>query len=156
MRWWDIEAIVPLEQTVFADDPPWSVETFWSELAGVPETRWYGVAEAAGELVGYAGLLAPSMSGEPADVLTIAVDPACRRQGYGSVLMTGLLAQARDRDAGDLMLEVRADNETARTFYHRHGFERIAVRRNYYRDNCDAIVMRKRLPRRRADDLASE
>lgn len=152
MRWWDIEAIVPLEQAVFADDPPWSVETFWSELAGVPELRWYGVAEDGGTLVGYTGLLAPSMPGEPADILTIAVDPAYRRRGYGTVLMTGLIAQARGREAGDLMLEVRADNETARAFYHRSGFDRIAVRRNYYRGNCDAIVMRRRIPRRRVGD----
>ena len=43
MRWWDIDAALAIEQELFPD--AWSVETFWSELARVPETRHYLVAE---------------------------------------------------------------------------------------------------------------
>lgn len=148
MRWWDIEAILPLESELFAGDPPWSAEQFWAELAGVPETRWYVVADDGAELVGYAGLLAPSLPGEPADVQTIAVAPGHQRRGYGTMLMEALIAEARRREAGALMLDVRADNEPGKAFYARHGFERVAVRRNYYLGNRDGIVMRRRVPRR--------
>jgi [ribosomal protein S18]-alanine N-acetyltransferase len=37
MRWWDVEDAHALEVSLFPD--PWSVETFWSELAHVPESR---------------------------------------------------------------------------------------------------------------------
>ena len=50
MRWWDIEAALVIEQELFAD--AWSAETFWAELAGVPETRHYVVADDEGDVVG--------------------------------------------------------------------------------------------------------
>ena len=55
MRWWDVADVMPLERALFPADP-WTGAGFWSELAGVPGTRTYLVAEADGELVGYAGL----------------------------------------------------------------------------------------------------
>ncbi|TDE02435.1 ribosomal-protein-alanine N-acetyltransferase [Jiangella asiatica] len=146
MRWWDIETVLPLEEELFAGDPPWSAEQFWSELSGVPDTRWYVVAEAADELVGYAGLSAPAMPGDTADVLTIAVAASAQRSGIGTVLLDALSGEARRRGAAELLLEVRADNEPAQAFYQRHGFERIAVRRNYYAGRRDGFVLRKRLP----------
>jgi hypothetical protein len=45
MRLADIDAVLPLERELFAGDPPWSAEIFRSELAGMPATRWYVVAE---------------------------------------------------------------------------------------------------------------
>nr|WP_184829834.1 ribosomal protein S18-alanine N-acetyltransferase [Jiangella mangrovi] len=143
MRWQDLDVVVPLEQELFAGDPAWSAEQFWSELAGVPESRWYVVAESAGAVVGYAGLQAPAYTGDPADVLTIAVAPSSQRGGVGTLLMTALEAEARRRGAGELLLEVRADNDPALAFYTRHGFERIAVRRRYYGGGRDGLVLRK-------------
>jgi [ribosomal protein S18]-alanine N-acetyltransferase len=139
----DLDTVVALEQELFAGDPAWSVGQFRSELAGVPDTRWYVVAEAGGVVVGYAGLQAPGFAGDPADVLTIAVAPGWQRGGVGTVLMTALEAEARRRGAGELLLEVRADNEPALAFYARHGFERIAVRRKYYGGGRDGLVLRK-------------
>ncbi len=139
----DLDVVVALEQELFAGDPPWSAEQFRSELAGVPDTRWYLVAEAGGEVVGYAGLQAPVFAGDPADVMTIAVAPACQRGGVGTLLMTALETEARHRGATELLLDVRADNEPAKTFYARHGFERIAVRRRYYGGGRDGLVLRK-------------
>lgn len=143
MRGPDLDTVVPLEQELFAGDPPWSAEQFRSELAGVPESRWYVVAEADGVVVGYAGLQAPSQAGDPADVLTIAVAPPAQRGGVGTLLMTALETEARRRGAGELLLEVRADNDPALAFYARHGFERIAVRRRYYGGGRDGLVLRK-------------
>lgn len=143
MRAADLDVVVPLEQELFAGDPPWSAEQFRSELAGVPDTRWYVVAEDGVELVGYAGLLVPALAGDPADVMTIAVTPGRQRDGVGTLLMTALQTQARRRGAHELLLDVRADNEPALAFYARHGFERIAVRRRYYGGGRDGLVLRK-------------
>ena len=120
MRWWDVEAAHALETALFPD--PWSVETFWSELAHVPETRHYLVAEQDGELVGYAGLVVVARQ---ADVQTLAVAPAAQGHGLGRRLLDALVAEARRRDAGEVLLEVRAENEAALALYAGAGFERI-------------------------------
>ena len=141
MRWWDVEPVHAVERELFSD--AWSPETFWSELAGVPETRYYVVAETASMIVGYAGL---AVVGHQADVQTVAVAPAAQGSGLGGRLLDDLLTEARRRDAGEVLLEVRADNEAAHALYAARGFERIAVRRGYYPpDRADAYVLRLRL-----------
>ena len=61
-------------------------------------------------------------------------------------LLIALLDEARRRGVAHVDLEVKADNDTARRLYERHGFVEIAVRRNYYQPSgTDAIVMRKEL-----------
>ncbi len=142
----DVEQIVPIEAELFAGDPPWSAEQFQSELEGVPETRWYTVAEdASGELAGYAGLR--EVDGT-ADIQTIAVVPAHQRRGLGTALLNALIDVARRRRAREVLLEVRADNEPAIAFYQRHGFERIARRRGYYASgHVDGLILRRRLPK---------
>jgi ribosomal-protein-alanine N-acetyltransferase len=142
----DVDQIVPIEAELFAGDPPWSAEQFRSELAGVPETRWYAIAEdEAGELAGYAGLR--EVDGV-ADVQTIAVVPAHQGRGLGTTLLEALIDETRRRRARELLLEVRADNDLAIVFYQRHGFERIARRRGYYAaGRVDGLVFRRRLPK---------
>jgi ribosomal-protein-alanine N-acetyltransferase len=141
MRWWDLEAAVILERELFAD--AWSPETFWAELAGVPETRHYLVAEDGAQLVGYAGLFATR---HQADVQTIAVAPGQQGSGLGGVLLEALIGEAVRRGCAELLLEVRVDNAPARRLYERFGFEQISVRRGYYQPGgVDGLVLRRRL-----------
>jgi [ribosomal protein S18]-alanine N-acetyltransferase len=141
MRRSDVDVLLPFEQELFAGDPPWSADQFRSELDGVPDTRWYVVAEQAGDLVGYAGL---SHSGETADVQTLAVLPDRQRQGVGTALLDALVAEARRRGANELLLDVREDNATAQAFYARHGFEQLSRRRGYYANGrVDGLVLRR-------------
>lgn len=130
-----------VERDVFAD--PWSAQTFWSELAGVPDTRHYLVAEQDGALAGYAGLF---VAGNRADVQTVGVARAHQGRGVGAVLLQALFDEAIRRRTTEVLLEVRIDNEAAQRLYARFGFERIGVRRGYYQPgNVDGVVMRRRL-----------
>jgi [ribosomal protein S18]-alanine N-acetyltransferase len=139
MRSSDVDVVLPFEQELFMGDPPWTAELFRSELAGVPRTRWYVVAEEAGDVVGYAGLFT---SGDTADVQTLAVIPGKQRQGVGTVLLDALVAEARRRGAHELLLDVREDNAPARAFYARHGFEQLSRRRGYYANGrVDGLVL---------------
>ncbi|HEY9376016.1 MAG TPA: ribosomal protein S18-alanine N-acetyltransferase, partial [Jiangellaceae bacterium] len=126
MRPADIEDLVGLAQQLFAGDPPWSAEHFESELAGVPDTRWYIVAEIDGQLAGYAGL---AVTGEAADVQILAVAQTYQRRRIGTTLLEAVMKEAKRRGAGRLLLEVRADNEAALALYMRHRFEQISRRR---------------------------
>jgi [ribosomal protein S18]-alanine N-acetyltransferase len=139
MRWWDIAPLAELERELFPHDR-WTVETFWSELAGVPDTRYYLVAESLeGEIVGYAGLFAVR---DQADVQTIGVRPDHQRTGLGRRLLNSLLDEARRRGCREVSLEVRAENTAAIGLYERSGFEVAGRRRSYYGQGADAIVMR--------------
>lgn len=138
----DVPAIMELERSTFVNDA-WSERSMRSEVAG--EHGYYLVAfdPATPERVdGYAGLLAPRGGGE-GDIQTIAVAPRARRRGLGRTLMLALLAEALDRGAREVFLEVRADNPGAQALYRELGFEEIGVRPKYYQpDGVDAVVMR--------------
>ncbi|WP_411376475.1 ribosomal protein S18-alanine N-acetyltransferase [Arthrobacter sp. MPF02] len=136
----DVPAVNALEQQLFPVDA-WPLQMFLDELAQ-PETRRYFVAETGEGIVGYAGV----MCIEPiADVQTIAVVPAYEGRGIGRTLLTGLIDEAKRRNAADVLLEVRADNPRAQQLYRRFGFEHIHVRPRYYRDGVDALIMRLQL-----------
>jgi len=136
----DIPAVHELERRLFPVDA-WPLQMFVAELAQ-EATRRYVVAELAGQIVGYAGLMCIRPI---ADVQTIAVVPEQEGKGIGSALLTELIRESLLRRAEDVLLEVRADNPRAQQLYRRYGFEQIHVRPRYYRDGVDALIMRLRL-----------
>lgn len=144
----DLDAIDAIEQRLFPDDA-WARDTIERELAA--EHGYYLVAEEqpAGDgiaaLLGYAGLLAPRGSGQ-GDVQTIAVVPQARRRGLGRELLRALLAEAGQRGAEQVFLEVRADNDAAQRLYLAEGFTVIGSRPGYYGPGVDALVMRRVAP----------
>lgn len=144
MRWWDLEAVAALEAVLFPVDA-WSVGQFWGELARVPETRWYVVAEDDTGVVGYAGLFAVPPD---ADVQTVAVAPAAQGRGLGERLVRALADEAIRRGCTRLLLEVRADNAPALRLYERLGFARDGLRRSYYAPGVDAVLMTRSLKER--------
>lgn len=137
----DLPAVMRVERETFPRDA-WTEGMLRGELDDQPRTRHYVVALLDGEIVGYAGL---SAAGDQADVQTIAVLAGRRRAGVGGAMLTELLAEAVRRGARTVFLEVRADNPGAQAVYDRFGFERIGVRRHYYDDGTDAIMMKKDL-----------
>lgn len=134
----DLPEVWALETELFPIDA-WPYEMFAGELALV-DTRNYWVVEDGERIVGYCGLMCVLPL---ADVQTIAVIPEYEGRGIGSHLLGTMIANASDRSATDLLLEVRADNPRAQNLYERFGFEAIHRRPRYYRDGVDAVIMRK-------------
>jgi ribosomal-protein-alanine N-acetyltransferase len=138
----DLDNVLALELALFGDEA-WSRQMLAGELDQQPASRYYLVADEAGTIVGYAGLLA---AGGQADVLTIAVAAAYWGQGIGSQLLGDLMQEAVRRGCTEIFLEVRADNERAQRLYRWWGFADIGIRRGYYQPSgMDAIVMRRSL-----------
>ncbi|GAA2366793.1 ribosomal protein S18-alanine N-acetyltransferase [Nonomuraea africana] len=137
----DLPAVMAIERATFPLDA-WSEGMLRGELADQPRTRHYVVAVEDEQIIGYAGL---AVAADQADVQTIAVVAERQSQGTGGALLTELLAEARRRGAVEVFLEVRADNPRARSVYERFGFEEIGVRRRYYDDGTDAIMMKRKL-----------
>jgi ribosomal-protein-alanine N-acetyltransferase len=96
--------------------------------------------DAAGELVGYAGLWFDGYDGQ---VMTIGTRTSAQGRGVGRLLLDALLEHARGLRAESVLLEVRVDNEPALRLYERAGFERFGRRKGYYQpENVDAWTMR--------------
>ncbi len=142
LRWWDLEEVLPIEADLFGADA-WTPGQFWSELARVPDTRWYVVARERGALVGYAGLF---QAGDEADVQTVAVAGEAQGRGIGRFLVEALSAAAAARGASVLHLEVRSGNQVALGLYDRLGFQVVGRRPDYYGRGRDAVLMTLRLP----------
>ena len=143
MRWWDLDAVLALENALFPDDA-WSPGMFWSELArarGSDANRRYLVAELDGRLVGYGGLAAVDGTG---DIQTIATARDQWGSGLGGRLLGELLSAATAFECHEVLLEVRVDNLRAQRLYERFGFAPLGFRRGYYQPgNVDALVMRR-------------
>ncbi|MDO4242026.1 MAG: ribosomal protein S18-alanine N-acetyltransferase, partial [Microbacteriaceae bacterium] len=137
----DVPEIAALEQQIFGSHA-WSEAAVYEEVAG--QHRDYFVAEIAGKIAGYAGVL--TLGGE-ADVQTIALAESSRGHGLGRQLLLELGTAATERGAKQIFLEVRADNPTAIALYQKFGFTQIAVREKYYQPGgIDAVIMRAPLP----------
>ena len=87
---------------------------------------------------------------DEAEILTLAVDPAHRRRGLGSALLSAAADQAAEAGAAALFLEVASDNAAALALYRARNFIEVGRRRAYYsrpRGAMDALVLRLDLNR---------
>lgn len=139
----DIPVLATYEKELFPYSP-WSTAQFKEEFAGIPTTRYMSVAEDGNTIVGYCGVFVPA-PGIEADILTVAVLPAYRRQGIAKEFMRQIEAYAVERQASAMMLEVELSNESAIKLYESLGYMKISVRMDYYGPGKDAHVMRKEL-----------
>lgn len=78
---------------------------------------------------------------DEAEILNLAVDPAFRRRGVASALLSAVSGQAQ----GTIFLEVAESNSRAIALYRKLGWEFAGVRPGYYDHGVvNAVVMKKR------------
>ncbi len=129
--------LASLHAQCFDDAPrPWSAREF-HDLLALPHS--FLLTRPQGFLLG-------RVIADEAELLTLAVAPAARRQGVARDLTADFAATSQRRGAAAAFLEVAADNTAARALYDTLGWQDAGVRRNYYRPGRDAVVMRLDLP----------
>lgn len=114
----------------------------WSEAAFATSLATGG---GFGFLIEAGGFILARVAGGEGEILTLAVHPACRRQGFARRLVCAALDEARARGAGAMFLEVAADNLPALALYAGLGFIRCGARRDYYGPGRHAVLMRREL-----------
>ncbi|AKO95612.1 Acetyltransferase [Marinovum algicola DG 898] len=133
------EALAALHAAAFAPARGWSAAEFESFLA---DPACLLVARPEGFALARVTL-------DEAELLTIATDPARRRQGVARGLLGALFGGLAGRGAETLFLEVAEDNAAARALYAGAGFAMAGRRRGYYpRRNgaaADALILRRAL-----------
>jgi len=138
----DAPAAAALHALGFAD--PWSEAAFAGEIAD-PSTVTVAYFE-DGALIAFA--LAREVAGE-ADLLTVATQPARRKEGFANALLTVLMEWLVEGGTARLTLDVAEDNAPARHLYERLGFTLDGRRPRYYTAGravpVDALLMSKSL-----------
>jgi ribosomal-protein-alanine N-acetyltransferase len=137
-----------LETERHAYPTPWSPGVFQSEIEQIRSgSRHYltarrrsdgGRGRATGPSIGHAGLW---FAVDEAHVTNVAVHPDARRQGVATALMLALADEALRRECAAWTLEVRVSSDGAQALYRRFGFAPVGVRKRYYDNVEDAIVM---------------
>ncbi|HDZ35579.1 MAG TPA: ribosomal-protein-alanine N-acetyltransferase [Thermococcus sp.] len=131
----DLPDVMRIERLSFNEEYPRGV--FLVFLENNPDT--FLVAEYNGNVVGYVmGYLRPDLEGH---IMSIAVDPAYRGNGIGSVLLSEVIERLINKGARYIGLEVRVSNENAINLYERFGFRKIKRIIGYYSDGEDAYYM---------------
>ncbi|MEO0069635.1 MAG: ribosomal protein S18-alanine N-acetyltransferase [candidate division WOR-3 bacterium] len=133
MREEDLDRIMEIENRSFPN--PWRRSFFLSDLHR-PDA-FSIVAENENKVVGY--LVA--WGGIEVHIANIAVAPEMRNQGIGSRLLKEVFDFAKREGAENIFLEVRVSNIAAQRLYRRFGFEPTYIRKGYYENGEDAIVM---------------
>lgn len=119
---------------------PWSKASVESELSN--NLAKYIVAKdtETNKVVGFIGVWIIAGHG---DITNIGVHPDYRRNNIASNLLNSLLQLCIDLNCTLLNLEVRRSNLVAQNLYNKFNFKEIGVRKNYYGNNEDAILMQK-------------
>lgn len=135
----DINAVLTIENLCFED--PWSKEAFESELSGM-NPCFYFVAVQDDKVCGYMGIWHILDEGH---ITNVAVHPEYRNLGIGNLLVETTVSDGISKGLNAFTLEVRKSNETAQRLYKKCGFESVGIRKRYYANNEDALIMWRRI-----------
>jgi ribosomal-protein-alanine N-acetyltransferase len=138
MRPADMAEVMAVERAAYSAG--WPPTAFERELTHNAMARYVVLRESKdGPLRGFGGIW---LMVDEAHVVTVAVVPEARRQGYGRALVHALLNVAIEHGMALATLEVRQSNAAARALYAAYGFYEVGFRKAYYSDNHeDAVIM---------------
>lgn len=79
------------------------------------------------------------------EVIQIVIDPLYQRQGLASQLMRFVIDEAKKNKIKKCQLEVRASNHPAILLYQQLHFHEVGIRKKYYANGDDALLLDCRL-----------
>lgn len=136
----DARGIAELEAAIFPD--PWDYRSIVDLI--ITEGSMCFVAHDGERPVAYVigRLIAPE-----GELYRVATHPDYRRRGVAYRLLDYSVKTSRGKGLESLFLEVRSQNIAAIKLYSAYGFEKIGIRRGYYKNPTDdAIIMLKANP----------
>lgn len=132
----DIPTLVKLEEELLKETV--GCEMLASELHNQYAYFYVGVYN--DEVIGY---LSVWMVEETVDVINFVIDKRYQHNGYGIALFNKMVSVAKENNMKEIMLEVKEHNYQAINFYQKQAFEQISIRKNYYQDGSNALIMKK-------------
>jgi ribosomal-protein-alanine N-acetyltransferase len=126
-----------IKETLQKDfDNFWNYNIFKEELAN-PNSEYF-VAIQNGEIVGFCGIWTAVDDIHITNIVT-RIDK--RKSGIGTKLLEHLIDVSSKKNLLSLTLEVNENNIPAISLYEKHHFQKVGLRKNYYKQNENAIIM---------------
>ena len=130
----DIVSISPNFEIDF--DKFWNINNLKNDFSNPNST--YIIAKIGDEIVGFAGFLAIC---DEANIMNIVTKFNKRDIGIGTKLLNTLIDSAKKQGLKSITLEVNTNNYSAIHLYEKFEFKRIGLRKKYYNNTDDAIIM---------------
>ena len=121
---------------------PWSREMVAVELNHNHGFHFGAIAQKSNELCSY---IFCRLFLEELNIHHLCTHPEFRRKGYAITLLEHAFSNARLNGAKKALLEVAASNTAAVALYKKAGFSTDYIRKKYYSDGDDALVMSRLL-----------
>ena len=123
---------------------PWDMEQTHKSIKNdfIEDHSKYIVAKVNNEIVGFAGI---KIILDEADIMNIVTRVDKRGNGIGSLLLGNLINLASLLNCTCINLEVNENNDPAIHLYEKYSFARIGLRKKYYNNTDNAILMKKEL-----------
>ena len=134
----DLDCIKEILFTEFDDF--WNYNVFKQEILN--ENSQYIVAKENNNIVGFAGIL---IILDEANITNIVTRKTYRNKGIGKLLLKKLIEFSRNLNLKSMTLEVNEQNIPAINLYKSFGFENAGLRKKYYNNEQNAIIMTKKL-----------
>ena len=132
--------VAEIERLCFSE--PWS-ESSLGILTGDSAVGFVAVED--GMVTAYVGMMQVLDEGQ---ITNVATHPHFRRCGYAGAVLKALFDYSCGAEVSEIFLEVRCSNESAIGLYEKMGFERVGMRKGFYRAPIeDALLMKKTLPK---------
>ncbi len=110
----------------------------WSEVMFLSPDEITILAYHNNKIVGY---IVYSTVLDECHILNVAVHPDFRRMGIAQKMLDFLFRESQKEGIKFYYLEVRVDNTPAINFYKKNGFKELGLRKGYYSDGTNALVM---------------
>lgn len=139
MELYDLEQISDRLKEDFDDF--WTVNTLKQEIENKTGLNsYYIVAKQNSEIVGFAGAINII---DEINIMNVVVRKDKRKLGIGSALLENIFEIAKKLQAKTITLEVNEKNTCAINLYKKYGFKQVGLRKKYYNNTDDAILMTK-------------
>ncbi len=106
------------------------------------EMAYFFVLEEEENILGY---ISTMFDGQIVEILNFCVDKNSQHKGLGTKILSFLDNYFYTLKAKSMILEVRNNNINAIKIYEKFGFKKIHVRKNYYSNGDDALILEHKL-----------
>lgn len=139
MTFADLENLKNFLQSDF--DEFWSYDILLSELSS-SNSRYIVAKNKDNTIVGFAGI---KIILDEAELMNIVTRKDMRHGGIASSMLNHLLAICKENNIKLLNLEVNTQNTIAINFYKKYNFNEVGLRKKYYDNTYDALLMTYKL-----------
>ena len=131
----DLAKIAKIEKQVFTDSP-WNYNLIRDELVSKKDRETLVITDYE-NIIGY---LMIRKSKNMIEIIKFAIDKVFQEKGVGWQLFSYFLDSLPVMT--EVILEVDQENKKAINLYRKAGFFKIGLRKKYYNDGSDALVMK--------------